>query len=232
MSRLNLHAGLLAALVLFGGHSIIGPSVPRPSTLEEASQVHLHDEITVVADLTAEQERFVAWGESRFAAAGLTPPQLQYVFHDDTEACGWHRGLYDPEKHVVIICNANRETLVHELAHAWVEANVSAELKADFMAQRGLEVWNDHEVPWSERATEHAAEVVAWGVEEESRLIPWVEPDGTRIFRLLTIPDSTPDELLAAYQMLTGREAALRSPSEWEEAPREATSPEGTRSAG
>lgn len=146
----------------------------------------------------------VAWGRSRFLAAGLVPPRVRFVFHDDTERCRLRRGLFNPDTRTIDICNLNRETLIHELAHAWVDSNVTETARAEFTRHRGLEVWNDHSVPWAGRATEHAAEIVAWGVEEESRLISWIEPDGDHLLRLLTIPDSTPEELAAAFQMLTG----------------------------
>lgn len=134
----------------------------------------------------------VAWGRSRFFAAGLIPPQVGFVFHDDTMECRLRRGLYHHSTRTVEICNLNPETLVHELAHAWVDANLTDVAKADFMRHRGLRVWNDHSVPWAERGTEHAATIVAWGIEEKSRLITWVEPEGHHILRLLAIPDSFP----------------------------------------
>lgn len=154
--------------------------------------------------LSATRLEMVAWARGRFQAAGLVPPRARFVFYDDTRKCRLRRGLFHPGTRTIEICNLNRETLVHELAHAWVETNLTEEAKADFMRHRGLATWNDHSVPWADRATEHAAEIVAWGVEEESRLISWMTPEGQHTLRLLTIPDSTPDVLAMSFQLLTG----------------------------
>jgi hypothetical protein len=156
------------------------------------------------AGLTSHQLEEVTWARGRFHAAGLTPPRVRFVFHDDTAKCRLRRGLFNPNTRSIEICHLNRETLIHELAHAWIDANLSEEARAAFMRHRDLTVWNDHSVPWTHRATEHAAEIVAWGVEEESRLVSWIEPDGHHTLRLLTIPDSTPEQLAVAYQQLTG----------------------------
>lgn len=154
--------------------------------------------------LSGQQLETVTWAQARFLASGLVPPRARLEFHDNTSMCRLRRGLYNPNTHTVEICNLNRETLIHELAHAWVHENLTETDRAEFARQRGLEVWSDHSVPWAERATEHAAEIIAWGIEEESRLVTWVAPDGSRTLRLLTIPNSTPAELAVSYQALTG----------------------------
>jgi hypothetical protein len=154
--------------------------------------------------LTEQQLKEVTWARDRFHAAGLIPPSVRFVFHDDTRRCRLRRGLFNPNTRSIEICTMNRETLIHELAHAWIDANLSEEARATFTRHRGLTMWNDHSVPWEHRATEHAAEIIAWGVEEESRLVSWIESHGHHTFRLLTIPDSTPEELAVSYQQLTG----------------------------
>jgi hypothetical protein len=170
---------------------------------------------TTSAGLTAEQQEFVAWGEARFAAAGLPLPEVHYVFHDDFEECGWHGGKYHPGNRVVTLCTTDPKTLIHELAHAWETTMLSNDVRAGFMTLRGLSVWYDHSVPWAERAAEQVAEVITWGVEEGSRLVRWTEDDGTTTFRLLTIPDASVEELWVAYELLTGGEPVLRNPEEW-----------------
>lgn len=168
------------------------------------------------ATLTDEQLTFVAWGEARFTAAGLDLPEVSYEFHNDTQPCRWHRGLYLPEARVVVICNMNEDTLVHELAHAWVESNLSRSDKAAFLARRGLPTWSSHGYRWDLRGTEHAAEIIAWGLAPESELVKWVDYERERVtFRLLTIPDSQPHQLLAEYRLLAGSEPIFRHPGEW-----------------
>jgi hypothetical protein len=184
--------------------ALASETVSRCATSQQNDTTSETSEHCPYPKLSDEQREAVAWGRSRFLAAGLVPPRVRFVFHDDTERCRLRRGLFNPDTRTIEICDLNRETLIHELAHAWVDSNVSEAARAEFTRHRGLEVWNDHSVPWAGRATEHAAEIVAWGVEEESRLISWIEPDGSHVLRLLTIPDSTPEELAAAFQMLTG----------------------------
>lgn len=197
MRRTLMLAPVAVFTILVGQGSVVPSSSTGPDPTHIMSGENPYD-------LTDEQLEFVAWGESRFIDAGLVPPRVEFVFHEDTAECRLRRGLYYLSSRTVEICNVNPETLIHEMAHAWVEANLTDAAKADFMQQRQLSVWNDHAVPWEERGTEHAATIVAWGVEDKSRLVTWVEPDGSRILRLLAISHSTPGELAAAYQFLTG----------------------------
>lgn len=163
---------------------------------------------------TTEQAALVERAEARFAAAGLAIPHVTYVFHPDTEACGWHRGLYDPNTREVLMCTLSDETILHELAHAWAEENLTDADQAGFLARRGLPTWDEHDHSWELRGTEHAAEILSWGLAVESKLVRWVE-DGGIAYRLLTIPDSSPDRLIAEYRLLTGSEPVLRHPAEW-----------------
>lgn len=166
--------------------------------------------------LTPDQAAFIAEGEARFAAAGLDLPQIEYVFHDDTEACDWHRGLYYPSTGTLMICTMSQEALVHELAHAWAESTLSATDKTAFVARRDLPTWDDHRLVWELRGTEHVAEIIAWGVADESRLVTWVEDDGEVTHRLLTIADSDPAVLRDEYRRLTGSDPVVRDPAEWD----------------
>ena len=76
------------------------------------------------------------------------------------------------------------------------------------MAQRDLETWADLGYEWAELGAEQAAEVITWGLMDSNIQIQWVETDddGQTIpeYRLFKIPDSSPDELIAAYELLTG----------------------------
>lgn len=165
---------------------------------------------------THDQVRLVVWGESRFAQVGPALPEVEYVFHADTRPCNWHRGLYHPDTGVLEICTMNREVLVHELAHAWADANLTAADQAALVARRGLPTWDSHEFAWELRGTEHVAEIIAWGLALESKLVSWIdyEHGGEHTFRLLTIPDSQPDQLIAEYRLLTGTEPIFRHSDE------------------
>ena len=71
----------------------------------------------------------------------------------------------------IVICVADsasslvlRTLVLHELAHAWTERNLTDAARARFVTLRGAHSWNAAKDAWSERATEHAAVVIAWGL--------------------------------------------------------------------
>jgi hypothetical protein len=82
-----------------------------------------------------------------------------------------------------------RDTFLHELAHAWTEANLDPAAAAAFMRLRGLRSWNSPDVFWPERGFEQAAEVISWTLGERVR-----SPE---------IPDHEPAAMLVAYRVLT-----------------------------
>lgn len=152
-----------------------------------------------VEGVTGDEDR-AAWAFAQFEAAGLTPVNFEVTFAHDPEPCRGHDGIHrfgDP--HIVVICNPNEKlrsrTLVHELAHVWVAQNLDGPTRAQFLARRNLTTWHDPDVPWSERGTEHAAEIIAWGV---SDLPCWAVPH--------TINGSHDiDTLAAQFEVLTGQ---------------------------
>jgi hypothetical protein len=117
----------------------------------------------------------------------------------------------------------SRRTLLHEMAHGWVEATVSADLKARFLRLRQLETWSDHDVGWEERGTEHAAEIISWaldgqptGMEQASiprndpaehaaEIISWALFDQGIGTHLPSVPRNDPEQLAEAFELLTGR---------------------------
>jgi len=52
----------------------------------------------------------------------------------------------------------------HELAHAWLNAELDGERRRAFLAHRGLATWGDSSVRWDERGKEQAAEVLTWAL--------------------------------------------------------------------
>ncbi len=159
-------------------------------------------------DLTAEQQGFVDWATSRYERAGLDLPDVTVTFHDASVDCQGFGGLYIPSTRDVRICQMVKTTIIHELAHAWIETTFDATDRQSFMAQRDLETWADLGYEWAELGAEQAAEVITWGLMDSNIQIQWVETDddGQAIpeYRLFKIPDSSPDELIAAYELLTG----------------------------
>ncbi len=113
------------------------------------------------------------------------------------------------------MCSMEKKIMLHELAHAWANLELSDDDRERFVRFRGLAGWNDQSHSWGERGTEHAAEVIAWGLMDVAPHVRWVE-EGVESFRLLTIPDSDVDELSAGFELLTGSESPYRSASEWQ----------------
>ena len=85
-----------------------------------------------------------------------------------------------------------RATLVHELAHIWTRHHADEATRESFPELRGLEAWSGSELEWAERGSEQAAEIMMWGLMDET----------VELFRL---GRPTCEELEAAYRLLTGQ---------------------------
>lgn len=177
-----------AAIVLLALVSFAGPSSSHRGVMDPAAAAA------------------VDWARGRFVAAGLDFPEVDVVAHDDLFDCGGHVGLYHPGRRLLELCRADSESVLHELAHAWADFNLSDADRAAFTAYRGVAGWNDQSEEWRDRATEHVAEIMVWALMDRDTTVKWVE-DGVAEWRLLTIPDSSPERLAAGFEMLTGRAA-------------------------
>lgn len=153
---------------------------------------------------TPEQRAMADWAVGRFEAGNLTLPSLEVRFHRDRSGCHDRLGYYEDGIASVCAVHVNqmsRRMMLHEMAHAWVEANVSAGLRERFLRLRQLETWNDQEVAWDERGTEHAADIISWALHDQ----------GTGIL-LPSIPRNSVDELAVGFALLTGRPLPAADP--------------------
>lgn len=159
-------------------------SAPEPTVFVEAGTVH--------------EERLAEWAIGRFEIAGLALPDVGIHFHEDDDGCLGYHGLHttQPSGSRIDICArgfvVQVRTLLHELAHAWASREFPIERRDGFLALRGLDVWHDDVTRWNQQGTEHAAEIIAWGVAEHARL-----PG--------RIADHDPDSVAVAYEYLTGQ---------------------------
>jgi hypothetical protein len=154
------------------------------------------DPETKITGGTPAQREMARWAVGRFTADGMDLPSLDVRFHRAPTGCGGRLGSYrDGEADIcgTHVNSMSRRTLLHEMAHAWVDANVSSDLEARFLRLRQLETWNDHAVDWEERGTEHAAEIISWALDGQ----------GTGTERP-SIPRNDPEELATAYSLLIG----------------------------
>jgi hypothetical protein len=145
---------------------------------------------------TSEQRAMARWAVGRFNADGFVLPPLEIRFHEDREGCRGILAYYSDG--VADMCRRNTDlmaarSLLHEIAHGWVEANVTGSERERFLQVRGLSTWNDRSVDWDARGFEHAAEIIAWAIGDQS--------EGTLA---PSLPRNSRDELADAYETLTG----------------------------
>lgn len=144
---------------------------------------------------TPQEHQLAHWALERYQAAGLDLPPIEIRFHRDPAGCLDNSGFYRSGRlHICSVDNTvaySRKVVVHELAHAWSEAHLTAEDRERFLDIRELRSWNSLEVPWGLRGTEQAAEIITWGLGEGE------------IGPLLPAPVDT-ETLASLYELLTG----------------------------
>ncbi len=173
-------------LVAVGLSSIATDAVARQHRLTTVGS------ITVLGGSDADLES-VRWAVDRFSRGGLELPQVVVAFDESDRPCDGHDGLFRNHGGVgrIDVCTHNRYIVLHELAHAWEQANLTDEERAAFMAQRGVEAWNDKSRPWKERGVEALAEVITWGLYDH--------------------PVAGSTEKAEAFLLITGREPRQRA---------------------
>lgn len=172
-------------LCLIVSAAILGSQRPAPA-LSQPLTVH---------GATAAEEQAIDWALRRYRTAGLDAmPNLEVFLHRSDEACNGGIGLYQGGR--IDLCTKDsseryqRKHALHEMAHAWTEANIDTATLERFMDIRGIAVWNDRSFDWKERGTEQSAEIIAWGLGEG--ISPW-------------LPDEADDrELADLFELLTG----------------------------
>jgi hypothetical protein len=160
---------------------------------------------------TDEQRNLLDWARDRFGGAGLDFPAVEFVFHDSSRDCYQHVGLYFPAANSLHMCRLDKKTVLHELAHAWAHHSLSEEQRQQFVAFSDAASWNDNDVAWEYRATEYAAEAMTWALMDQDITVRWINEDGSMTRILLTIANSSPRDLAAAYRQLTGLEPVYRN---------------------
>lgn len=171
-----LIAGICVALQLILWLLELGPSnlpVIIAEPLHAESDTHARAGNTqqmarfTVQNATAENLDRLSEAVKAFATANLELPDLDISFHTDLESCGEHHGFFraTSETWQIRICSSDMEFVYeHELAHAWVTANVDEGQRSAFIDLRGLEHWAARDVPWNERGTEWAAVIIQQGM--------------------------------------------------------------------
>lgn len=180
----------------------------------------LGDRTIAVYNGTPSLNEALAWGLSRFEMAGLeVPPIGSVTFTVQSAMCDDIRGRYRPtamgiELELCIdeqtacwedpaadpdICAGHcpahvpgvLAVVLHEIAHAWLDANVDSIDTDQFLEHVELEVWRDRDVPWDQNGHEHAADTIAWGLMD-------------RDIEMLRIGQPIAEELARGFRVLTG----------------------------
>ena len=189
--------------MLLGFSLILGQCTPLRLGSADAAAVTSQ----LSRDLTSEQQELVEWAYSRYQSVDIEITGVPITFPDSASDCYGFGGVYMRTTHSIRICELNKSTIIHELAHAWLESTFDESDRREFMTHRGLDSWDDSTLEWAERGAEQAAEVITWALMDRNIQIRWVETTEsgtTETYRLFKIPDSSADELMAAYQLLTG----------------------------
>lgn len=157
--------------------------LPDPIDTTEAEEILLEDgSVVAVYGASTASIDLVEWALQRFEMAGMPVPRVAAVHFESERTClegmGWARAeVSDPEIRICLeedqltsaegATRAGVVTVLHELAHVWTAQHVDDAVRTQFLAVRGLGVWSDHSVPWSDRGSEHAAEILAWGLADD-----------------------------------------------------------------
>lgn len=159
---------------------------------------------------TEHLERLAEWALWRFTAAGLAIPDVTSItFSDYSGQCDDVEGrtLLGERGWEILICHTEtdacrddacssfevsaRHMALHELAPVWMEDHLDAAARRRYMEQERLETWEDPDSLWSDRAVEHAAETIAWGLMDHPVYV-------------LRIGGPSTDELTEGFELLTG----------------------------
>ena len=134
---------------------------------------------------------------ARFEAAGLALPELEIFFSDDASACAGHLGAFRDraERRHISVCSDLEFVVVHELAHAWSDANLDEVARNRYVRARELATWSDHGVPWAQRGTEDAAFIIQQNLRD---VAPSVLASATWV------------ERITAFELLTGTPSPLQ----------------------
>ena len=112
-----------------------------------------------------EQQRQVARVLGNFSDAGFRLPSVVLVTYRDLYWCpGQVQGQAHPFRlgGRIDVCLASDHSVAHELAHLYLYRTTTYEERSEFVDRRRLETWNSRGHEWSDRGTEHAANLVTW----------------------------------------------------------------------
>jgi hypothetical protein len=190
VGRPTLRSLLAAALALIiASRTFGGGAGPADDTSSDVT----------FTDLSVDQVVLVERVIDAFEEAELDLPPIDVIGHRYVHACSGRHGAHHVSngRSVIDLCarrpkQTEEFLILHEVAHAWDQHSLTPERRQRFLELRGLEAWRtDDPERWVEHGSEHAAEIIAWGLVD-------------RPVRLLRIDNNGCSDLLAGYRVLTG----------------------------
>ena len=97
---------------------------------------------------------------SLFDERGLELPEFEIAFSEVRQDCGGYWGVTTGNPPRIRVCVELLWVVVHELAHVWLQRNLTDGDEREFVAGVGLSHWNDHSEPWKSRGVEQAAFII------------------------------------------------------------------------
>ncbi|MEA1903423.1 MAG: hypothetical protein U9N56_07845 [Actinomycetota bacterium] len=191
-----------------------GLELPRPSDQVAPGTVRTEGGHELeIYNGTPRLEELLLTGLKRFSKAGLAEPRFDTVTFEPSRRCDERSGrlLQDEDSRELFLCLFEsdlcpgasacvkpslsvRNSVLHELAHAWIIDHVDVATQDRLLQSTGRESWDDDSLPWVERGDEYAAEVISWGLlEEDAPMVRIGRPPCEELaasFELLTNTDS------------------------------------------
>jgi hypothetical protein len=156
--------------------------------------------VTVVGEINPLESTTLDWALDRYETAGISLPPFTIEFAGP-DGCNGSTAIAiqsEPMPQVIMCAELTtskdlvlKRTMLHEIAHIWAAEAIDQATKASFLTLRGLETWGSRDVPWHERGSEQAAEIMTWALIDRELL-------------MATLADHDPDDLAAGYELLTG----------------------------
>ena len=148
------------------------PAHVTPPALSAASTTPLasaKEELLRIVGGSPAQQIEIREVASRFESAGLTLEPLTVFVHEDTEACEGAAGLFwpNPEGDRIELCRDGAHLVAHEMAHAWAYHALDDHDRAAFVSRTEMPTWKSLDHPHGLRATEVAADAIAFGLVPE-----------------------------------------------------------------
>jgi hypothetical protein len=195
-----------------------GPPEGPPEDVDTPTDPLVVGDATIaVYNGTPNLNRLLAWGLDRFEIAGLSPPRISSVtFTLYSDFCDDMRARYHPtadgaelnfcfnEDHAcwgedcARFVPGSRRLVLHEYAHAWIDDTLDDNARQQYTDHVGRDAWNDSSVAWRERAVEHAADTMAWGLLDRDLI-------------MLHIGSPSPEQLTEGFRMLTNTDPLPRT---------------------